>query len=246
MIDTPHRTQWQTLSTYEYGVQLGVDLRADTATLPVYRLDRTQAPILATTEPALDPTVGRHTPAHQRCRDSLSQHYAEIASWTYTRWVRVVDLPVAPTMRRELSTVLVHAECGAPIRIVTGAEIASWEREQRLADVTAIGPLVVYQRRHGPNGAVSVAQRTLDHRVAGGWQAFISGRYDRGEDAVAFCRRELDRPPAWQPHRHSVVPGPRIAATPSRIAPSESTVSADLQLRARQSDHEVAHTGAAR
>jgi hypothetical protein len=246
MNDHPFRMRWQPLSAQEFAVMLSLDLRADTATLPVHRLDRTQAPILATTHQALDPIAGRHTTAHQRWRDSLTQHYAEVASWTFTRWVRVVDVPVPPTMRRELSHLLVHAECGAPIRVVTTAAIAVREPDHPLPDVTAIGPSVVYQVQHDPNGAVSLAQRSVDVRTAAGWQAFIRGLYDGGEDAVAFCRRALDLPPAWQSPRHCVVPGPRAAATHSRIVPSAAPATVALPLRARHQGHDAAHAGAAR
>ena len=218
--DHPHRTIWQPLSAREFGLQLGLDLRGDTETMPVHRLDRTQSPALQDIAPSRDVPGGRHTSAHLTARSDLVRHYTDIACWTHTRWVRVVDQPLEPVMHRELATLLLHAECGARIRVVTTAQVAPWEHDRRLTDTMTIGDHVTYQLIRDAVGHTLGAYRAVDARLARDWQHLIADLYARGEDASPFCLRSLRNSPNPTPTQ-PVVPVPRGArSTPTGVDPA--------------------------
>ncbi|WP_157495461.1 DUF6879 family protein [Kutzneria sp. 744] len=180
----------------------------------VHSLDHAQRPSLLSTERAvLAGPVGRHAEDGQWLRDRLREQYAQATAEGCHRRVRVVHLPLDHLMHAELTAVLLHAECGAPIRVVTATQMARWVNNLPPdQDVLTLGGEVTYHLGRGPDGAITYASRTEHPGMAWQWRHTIDQLYSQGEDAVAACPRLLREQPLTEqlPAIGSVpVPAPR-------------------------------------
>ncbi|MEU1876206.1 DUF6879 family protein [Streptosporangium sp. NPDC020072] len=105
--------------------------------------------------------------------------------------VRVVEAPLTPYMRWELRSLRMRAECGERIRVVGAEAVAAFERGGPLPEVVVLGGRTLYRVLYTEGGVPDGAFRYTTPHLVRGWEDYIRGLYETGEDVRSYVDREL-------------------------------------------------------
>jgi hypothetical protein len=110
--------------------------------------------------------------------------------------VRVVEEPPAPYLQWELHSLRIQHECGMPVRIVQGREVAPFESEGPLPEIVVLGGQVLYEVRYSDSGALEGGVRYTDGSSVEAWECFTRELFEKGEDITSYMDRYAGRLPA--------------------------------------------------
>ncbi|MFF7242329.1 DUF6879 family protein [Embleya sp. NPDC008237] len=115
--------------------------------------------------------------------------------------VRVVEEPLTPYMRWELSALRVQSECGMPIRVVGAEHVGPLEESGLLPEIVSLGGRVLYEVLYTDEGVLDGAVRFVDPALVETWESFIAGLYETGESVAAYVDRCVANLPEPQQKR---------------------------------------------
>ncbi|GLF97279.1 DUF6879 family protein [Streptomyces yaizuensis] len=132
------------------------------------------------------------------------EHWAKVAREDRARGgvfhrVRVVEEPLTPYLHWELHALRVQAECGMPVRVVSGERIAAWEESGPLPEVVVLAGRVLYEVKYTEAGVLDGAVRFLGTETVQGWERFIRDLFEAGEDLPACVDRWVSALPPPRP-----------------------------------------------
>lgn len=106
--------------------------------------------------------------------------------------VRVVEEHITPYLRWELHSLRQRSELGERIRIISGADLAPFERRGMLPEIVTVGTNAVYEVGYDTDGAITGAIRSDDRPDLTKWRGFIRNLYATGEDIEKFFVSRAD------------------------------------------------------
>ncbi|MEV8634040.1 DUF6879 family protein [Streptosporangium sp. NPDC051023] len=110
--------------------------------------------------------------------------------------VRVIETPLTPYMRWELHSLRLRAECGERIRVIGVERVAVSERSGPLPEVVILGGRTLYRVLYTESGVPEGAVRYTDPGLIRGWENYIRGLYEAGEDVTSYFDREVAHLPS--------------------------------------------------
>lgn len=128
----------------------------------------------------------------QRNRHLVAAEFAEDARHGFgSRRVRVVEFPITPYLQWELHALLVRAEYGEQIRVVTAETLAPHESSDPAPELIFLGELAMYEVRYDGSGALCGGRKFTDPDLLSGCRAEVEVLYRQGEDLAGFFTREI-------------------------------------------------------
>ncbi|NMO56709.1 hypothetical protein HH310_36740 [Actinoplanes sp. TBRC 11911] len=120
-------------------------------------------------------------------RPEMIEYYRKVEARGFvTRRVRVVEQPIIPYLQWELRVLRMRDQYGGSVRIVTGEQVAEFEREGPLPEIYTHGTTVMYQAVYGDDGVLESARRFIDRDLVVRCQRVIQDLYAIGQPLGPF------------------------------------------------------------
>jgi len=134
-------------------------------------------------------------------RPGMIDYYRKIEEHGFVnRRVRVVEQPIIPYLQWELHVLRMRDQYGGKVRIVTGEQVADFERDAPLPEIYTHGTTVMYQAVYDDDGVLESARRFVDRDLVVRCQRFIQDLYEIGQPLAPFFNEHVAvLPPPRQP-----------------------------------------------
>lgn len=125
-------------------------------------------------------------------RPGMIDYYRKIEELGFAnRRVRVVEQPITPYLQWELHVLRMRDQYGGKVRIVTGEQVADFERDAPLPEIYTHGTTVMYQAVYGDDGVLESARRFVDRDLVVRCQRFIQDLYEIGQPLEPFFNEHV-------------------------------------------------------
>lgn len=134
-------------------------------------------------------------------RPDMVDYYHKIEEHGFiTRRVRVVEQPIIPYLQWELQILRMRDQYGGKVRIVTGEQVADFERGAPLPEIYTHGTTVMYQAIYDDESVLESARRFVDRDLVVRCQRFIQDLYEIGQPLETFFAEHVAAlPPPRRP-----------------------------------------------
>lgn len=134
-------------------------------------------------------------------RPAMRDYYRKVEECGFvTRRVRVVEKPIIGYLQWEMQILRMRDEYGGTVRIVTGDQIADYERAAPLPEIFTLGTTVMYQAFYDDNGVLASVRRFVDRELVVRCQRFIQDLFELGQPMQQFFADHVAAlPPPRQP-----------------------------------------------
>jgi hypothetical protein len=128
-------------------------------------------------------------------RPSFADYYRRIARHGFgTYRVRVIEEPITPYLRWELSVLRMRCEYGARVRVVRAEQVRRFEEAGPLPEAYTLGTEVMYEAVYDDEGVLRGAIRYTDRDLVARCRQFIQELYGSGDDLRTFFDRSVRVP----------------------------------------------------
>jgi hypothetical protein len=115
-------------------------------------------------------------------RPAMRDYYRKAEACGFaTRRVRIVEKPIIPYLQWEMHILRMRDEYGGAVRIVTGDQVAEFERTAPLPEIYTLGTTVMYQAVYDDEGVLESARRYVDRDLVVRCQRFIQDLFEIGQ-----------------------------------------------------------------
>ncbi|KAA2259514.1 hypothetical protein F0L68_21545 [Solihabitans fulvus] len=129
---------------------------------------------------------------HERARSAVEAEFAEDARrGMVSRRVRVVGQPVTPYLQWELHGLMLRAEHGESIRVVTPESLDRFALDDSLPELIFLGELAMYEVLYDTNDTLYGARKFTDRELIAGCLVDVAELHSQGEDLRTFFQREI-------------------------------------------------------
>ena len=129
---------------------------------------------------------------HEARSPSIAEYYRKTAEHGFAvRRVRVVETPLTPYLQWEFQLLRIRDQLGGKTRVVSAEQVARFENDGPLPEITVLGARAMYRLLYDDNGLQEGGVRFTDPDLIARWRGFIQDLYSAGEELEEFFQREV-------------------------------------------------------
>ena len=125
-------------------------------------------------------------------RTDLEDRHRKIAELGFTTArARIIEEPISAYLQWELNALRIRDECGDPVHVVRTEQVALFETNGPLPEITLLGTNAMYEVVYDDEGVFDHAVRYVDRDLILRCQRLVGDLFEAGEPLKQYFEREV-------------------------------------------------------